>query len=64
MLSFLTSSANALVKVAKNAFVPEYVASMGDGMEPAKDPIFKIKPRFLQMFKILFRSLICNVHTV
>lgn len=48
MLSFLTSSARALVHVAKNALVPEYVASIGEGMAPANDPMLRIKPRFLR----------------
>lgn len=43
----LTSSARALVNVVRNAFVPEYVASIGDGIAPAKEPMFKIRPRFL-----------------
>ena len=37
------------MNAATNALVPEYVASMGDGTEPANDPIFRIKPRFLDL---------------
>lgn len=37
------------MKVAIKAFVPEYVANIGDGMAPANDPMFKINPRFLEI---------------
>lgn len=47
MLCCLTSSPSALEKVDINAFVPEYVASIGDGTEPAKDPMLRIKPFLL-----------------
>lgn len=47
MLSLATSSAKALVNVDRNALVPEYVASIGDGTEPANEPMFRMRPRLL-----------------
>lgn len=52
MFCALTSSASALVNVARKALVPEYVANMGEGTAPANEPMFKISPRFLQEFKL------------
>jgi hypothetical protein len=48
MFCELTSSARALVNVERKALVPEYVASIGEGTAPAKDPMLRINPRFLQ----------------
>lgn len=48
MLSFLTSSARASVNLDKKAFVPEYVASIGEATDPAKDPMFRMSPRLLK----------------
>jgi hypothetical protein len=47
MPSFFISSANAVEKVSKNAFEAEYVASIAEGTTPEKDPMLRIKPRFL-----------------
>jgi len=44
---FLTSSASAVENVSTNALVPEYVASMGEGIIPLNEPIFNINPFFL-----------------
>jgi hypothetical protein len=34
--------------VARKAFDPEYVASMGDGTAPANEPTLRINPRLLR----------------
>ena len=34
-----------------NAFVPEYVASIGEGTIPLNEPIFNTKPFFLAVGK-------------
>ncbi len=47
ILCCLTSSPKALENVERNAFVPEYVASIGEGIAPANEPTFRIKPRLL-----------------
>lgn len=52
------------MNVDKKAFVPEYVASMGDGTEPANEPMLRIRPRLLHK---LVSNTICgtdNKHTV
>ena len=51
MLYALTSSASALVNVVTNALLLEYVASIGEGICPAKDPRLRIKPDFLDAEK-------------
>lgn len=48
MLWRFTSSASALVNVERNALVPVYVANMGEGTLPAKEPMLRISPRLLQ----------------
>ena len=35
------------MNVARKALVPEYVASIGEGIAPANDPMLRISPRFL-----------------
>jgi hypothetical protein len=42
-----TSAASASENVWRNAFDPEYVASMGDAIAPEKEPRLRIRPRFL-----------------
>ena len=48
ILCCLTSSPKAAENVARNAFVPEYVASIGEGTAPENEPTFRIRPRLLR----------------
>ena len=47
ILCCLTSSPKAAENVARNAFVPEYVASIGEGTAPENEPTFRTRPRLL-----------------
>ena len=45
----LYSSAKAWHHADRKAFEPEYVANIGDGTDPAKEPRLRINPFFLQV---------------
>ena len=46
-----TSSESAVEKVSMNALVPEYVASMGEGMIPLNEPMLSTNPDFLDPYQ-------------
>ena len=43
----LTSSASAVEKVSMKALEAEYVASIGEGTTPEKEPMLRTRPRLL-----------------
>jgi len=41
------------VNVERKALVPEYVASIGEGIAPANEPMLRINPRLLSNNSII-----------